>query len=165
MLNIVEIYTDGSCIYNPGPGGCAAIVKFHDSDKKKVISYGFYYTTNNRMELMAAILSLQYLLHFFDVDLINLFTDSNYLFSGINFWMCFWKKNNWKNANNKLIKNIDLWSKLDSLFFFYKSKIRIHLIKSHNGNFYNEECDKIAFLSAKKPFLNDLFYIKNVNLK
>ncbi len=154
MLKI-NIYTDGSCINNPGPGGCAAIVKF--TNKKIIFSSGYYYTTNNRMELMAIILPLNFFL-FYKKKLcyINIYTDSNYLYKGINNWIYFWKKNSWKNNNNKLIKNIDLWIKIYNLVFFFKKKIKWHLIKSHKGNYYNEKCDKIAFFAAKNPTLKDL---------
>ncbi len=154
MLKI-DIYTDGSCINNPGPGGCAAIVKF--TNKKIIFHSGYYYTTNNRMELMAIILPLNFFYLYKDyIFYINIFTDSNYLYSGINYWIYLWKKNSWKNNNNKLIKNIDLWTKIYSLVFSFKNKIKWNLIKAHKNNFYNKECDKIAFLSAKNPTLRDL---------
>ncbi len=158
MFEKIYIYTDGSCINNPGPGGCASIVKVN-SYKRKILKAGFYYTTNNRMELMAVIFSLKYLLKinkFFSS--INIFTDSCYLYNGITNWIYMWKKKNWKNSNNKLIKNIDLWLILYNLSFFLKEKIKWNLIKAHSGHIYNEECDKIALLSAKKPTCIDLYY-------
>ncbi len=154
MLKI-DIYTDGSCINNPGPGGCAAIAILFD--KKLIFHSSYYYTTNNRMELMSVILPLNFFLSYKkNFFLLNIYTDSNYLYSGINFWIYFWKKNNWRNTNNKLIKNIDLWIKIYNLIFFLNKEIKWYLIKAHCGNLYNERCDKIAFLSAKKPILNDL---------
>ncbi len=154
MLKI-DIYTDGSCINNPGPGGCAAVAII--INKKLVFHSGYYYTTNNRMELMAVILPLNFFLNYKNnIFLLNIFTDSNYLYSGINNWIYFWKNNFWRNTHNKLIKNIDLWIKMHNLIFFFNNKIKWHLIKSHMGNIYNEECDKIAFFSAKNPTLKDL---------
>ncbi len=154
MLKI-DIYTDGSCINNPGPGGCAAIAIL--INKKLIFHSGYYYTTNNRMELMAVILPLNFFLNYKNnILLLNIFTDSNYLYSGINNWIYFWKNNNWRNTNNKLIKNIDLWIKIYNLIFFLNQKVKWHLIKGHMGNINNEKCDKIAFFSAQNPTLKDL---------
>ncbi len=156
MLKI-NIYTDGSCINNPGPGGCASILKF--LNKEIILNAGYYYTTNNRMELMAVILSFNFIFYYINIEyFINIFTDSSYLYNGINNWIFFWKKNNWKNNNNKFIKNIDLWIILYKKISLLKNKIKWFLIKSHNGNFYNEKCDKIALFSAKNPTLIDLFF-------
>ncbi len=163
MLEVVEIYTDGSCIYNPGPGGFASIIKFYNSNNRKIINYGFYYTTNNRMELMAVIFSLKYLFSNINIGIINVFTDSNYIFSGVNLWINLWRKNKWKTSSNKLVKNIDLWLKINNLLLFFQRKINFYLIKSHNGNLYNEKCDKIALFSAKKPSLIDLNYVNNLH--
>ncbi len=154
MLKI-DIYTDGSCVNNPGPGGCAAIALI--IDKRLVFHSGYYYTTNNRMELMAVILPLNFFFNYRNnISSLNIFTDSNYLYSGVSNWIYFWKNNNWRNTNNKLIKNLDLWIKIYNLIFFLKKKVKWNLIKSHIGNFYNEQCDKIAFFSAKNPSLRDL---------
>ncbi len=153
MLKIY-IYTDGSCIKNPGPGGCASIVKYNN--KEFIFKAGYYYTTNNRMELMAFILPMRFFLCKFNLIKLYIFTDSFYLYKGINIWLLKWKKNNWKNSKNKFIKNIDLWMEINYFIFFFKKNIKILYIKSHNGNYYNERCDKIAFLQAQKPYLNDL---------
>ncbi len=154
MFNL-DIYTDGSCINNPGSGGCAAIVNFK-GNKKKIFKAGYYYTTNNRMELMAVILPLKYFLKFCNYININIYTDSKYLFIGITKWIYLWKKNKWKNKKKKIIKNIDLWLTLYNLSCFYKKNISWFLLKSHSGNIYNNKCDKIASFYAKKPTLNDL---------
>ncbi len=153
MLNVI-IYTDGSCIRNPGPGGCAAIVII--DNKEFIFKAGYYYTTNNRMELMAFILPMRFFLYKNINVILYIYTDSIYLYKGINEWLFKWKKNNWKNSKNKFIKNLDLWIEINYLIIFFKKNIKIFYIKSHNGNFYNEKCDKIAFLQAKNPFLNDL---------
>ncbi len=159
MLEKIYIYTDGSCINNPGPGGCASIIRINNCRKKKIFKAGFFYTTNNRMELMAAIFPLQYLLKFNqNFCIIKIFTDSNYLYAGITNWIYLWKKRNWKNSNNKIIKNIDLWLILENLSSFFKNKIKWNLIKGHTGDFNNEEADKIAFLSAKEPKYIDLYH-------
>ncbi len=154
MLKLI-VYTDGSCINNPGPGGCAAILKINS--KEIIFKAGYYYTTNNRMELMAIILPLNFILRYINFDFfLNVFTDSNYLYSGINNWIYLWRLNFWRNSNNKFIKNIDLWIIIYNRIIFFKNKIKWNLIKSHNKNFYNDKCDEIAFLSAKNPNRNDL---------
>ncbi len=151
----IDIYTDGSCINNPGPGGCAALLKINNF-YKKIFKAGYFYTTNNRMELMAVILPLQYLLYVNNILFINIFTDSNYLFAGITNWICVWKNNNWKSTHNKKIKNIDLWFRLYNISVIFKKKIYWHLIKAHSGHYENEKCDKIAFGEALNPSLIDL---------
>ncbi len=150
----IYIYTDGSCIKNPGPGGCAAIVIF--KKKQYIFKAGYFYTTNNRMELMAFILPMRFFLYNnYNNILYIIFTDSNYLYKGVNEWLIKWKCNNWKNSKNKLIKNIDLWIEIN-YFIFILNNIKILYIKGHSNNFYNKKCDKIAFLQAKNPFLYDL---------
>ncbi len=154
MLKI-NIYTDGSCIKNPGPGGCASIIKI--LNKEIILNSGYYYTTNNRMELMAIIFPL---IFFIKINIkfkyyINIFTDSTYLYNGVNNWIYLWKKNNWKKSNNKFIKNVDLWKKIFSILILFKNKLKWNLIKSHSGNYYNNKCDKIAFLSANNPTFID----------
>ncbi len=154
MFNI-SIYTDGSCINNPGPGGCAALVKY--KEKEFIFKAGYYYTTNNRMELMAFILPMKFILYkFYQILNIYLFTDSLYLYNGINIWMFKWKDNYWRNSKNKFIKNIDLWFKIYKIILFLKRSIKIFYIRSHDNNLYNKKCDEIAFKQAKNPFLNDL---------
>lgn len=147
----IEIFTDGSCIGNPGPGGCAGILRY--KKYKKEFSIGYYLTTNNRMELMAAIIALESLKNSCQI---TLNTDSQYLLYGITQWIHIWKKNNWKTAEEKSIKNIDLWHRLNSVI---KSHDIIHWnwLKSHTGNIDNERCDQLARLAAKNPLNNDLF--------
>ncbi len=150
----INIYTDGSCINNPGPGGCASIIKF--CKRKFIFKAGYYYTTNNRMELMAFILPLRFLLFKKKKQKLYIFTDSIYLYKGINNWLFKWSNNNWKNSTNKIIKNIDLWIEIYKIIYFLNKKIKIIYIKSHNKNFYNEQCDYMAFIEANRPFLKDL---------
>ncbi len=155
MLKI-NIYTDGSCINNPGPGGCASIILF--LNKQFILNYGYYYTTNNRMELMAIILAFNFIKKNINENYyINIFIDSKYIYNGVINWIFLWKKNNWKKSNNKFIKNIDLWNKIYNYLIFFKCNLKWNLIKSHSGNYYNNKCDKIAFFSANNPTLNDFF--------
>jgi len=106
----VTIYTDGACSGNPGPGGWGAILLF--GDKEKELFGGEKATTNNRMELMAAIKSLQALK---SACLVNLYTDSNYVRQGITNWIIDWKKRGWKTADKKPVKNVDLWQMLEEI--------------------------------------------------
>ncbi len=110
----IKIYTDGSCIGNPGPGGWAAIVLFEN--KKKELFGGEKLTTNNRMELTAAIKALEYCAREEKKQLslkdVKIFTDSVYVKEGITVWVNNWEKNNWKTADKKNVKNVDLWKKL-----------------------------------------------------
>jgi len=138
------IYTDGACIGNPGPGGWGAVIL---SENKKIELFGGEkLTTNNRMELMAAIKSLEHCGNIIknnsDSKKISIYTDSNYLKEGITVWINKWEKNNWKTANNKDVKNIDLWKKLKNLI---KSKdIDWRWVKGHSNNPMNDLADKLA---------------------
>ena len=141
---MTKIYTDGSCMGNPGPGGWAAIIFLED--KKKELFGGEKLTTNNRMELTAAIKALEYcrekegqqptLME------IKIYTDSNYVKDGITIWVNNWEKNNWKTADKKNVKNIDLWKKLKELVKF--KKIEWIWIKGHSNNPMNDLVDKLA---------------------
>ena len=134
---IINIWTDGACSGNPGPGGWGALIKFNNSVKK--ISGSEKYTTNNRMEMMAVINALK------DVDAeakINLYTDSKYVKEGITSWIHGWKKNNWTNSNKKDVKNKDLWIELDILS--QKHNITWNWVKGHSGNIENDIADKLA---------------------
>lgn len=149
----IKIFTDGSCIINPGPGGYGVIIYYNKH--KKILSKGYFYTTNNRMELISAIKGLEY----FKIPCkITLITDSQYLYYGITKWIKQWKKNKWKKKNKKLILNIDLWKKLDTINTYHK--ITWKWIKSHSGNLENEKCDKIAYKAALHPTKKDNGYIK-----
>ena len=133
----VTIYTDGACSGNPGPGGWAGIILYKDTEKH--VTGGEKDTTNNRMELLAAIKSLEKLKEVCKVDL---YTDSSYVRNGIKDWITNWKKNNWRGSNKKEIKNKDLWEKLDALKD--KHEIAWHWVKAHNGDEYNEKADSLA---------------------
>ena len=140
----IKIYTDGACIGNPGPGGWAAIILIED--KKKEIFGGEKLTTNNRMELTAAIKALEYCENQEEKQLslkqIKIYTDSTYVKEGITLWINNWEKNNWKTADKKNVKNVDLWKKLKEMG---KSKqIDWLLIKGHAENPMNELPDKLA---------------------
>ena len=140
----VKIYTDGACVGNPGPGGWAAIILL-ENDKKELFG-GEKLTTNNRMELTAAIKGLEYcdLQEEKQLSLkeIKLYTDSVYLKEGITNWISKWEKNNWKTSDKKNVKNIDLWKKLKDLV---KSKqIEWYWIKGHSGDPMNDLADKLA---------------------
>ena len=133
----VVIYTDGACSGNPGPGGWGAILSF--AGKEKELKGGELHTTNNRMELMAAISALEALTKPCEVDL---HTDSQYVRNGISTWIHGWKKNGWKTADKKPVKNVDLWQKLDAALA--QHKVRWHWVKGHAGHPMNERADQLA---------------------
>ena len=133
----VEIFTDGACKGNPGPGGWGAILRC--KNKEKEIKGYESMTTNNRMELTAAIEALKSLSK---TCIVDLYTDSNYLRQGMQSWLFGWKKKGWKNAKNEPIKNIDLWQKLDELSTLHT--INWHWIKGHSGHIENERADTLA---------------------
>ena len=133
----VIIYTDGACRGNPGPGGWGALVKF-DEVKKEIIG-GSKDTTNNQMELYAAIEGLAILKEPCSVEL---FTDSKYVMDGITQWIQNWKKNNWRTAAKKDVKNKELWKKLDELISYHQ--VQWHWVKGHSGDMGNETADFLA---------------------
>ncbi|MAV98605.1 MAG: ribonuclease HI [Rhodobiaceae bacterium] len=137
MTDKVEIYTDGACSGNPGIGGWGAYLKYKDNVKE--LSGSAENTTNNRMELVAAIEGLKILKKSSEV---NLYTDSVYLKDGITKWIFNWQKNNWKNANKKDVKNKDLWIQL--LEVVNKHDINWIWVKGHEGNIGNEIADNLA---------------------
>lgn len=133
----VEIYTDGACKGNPGPGGWGVLMRYQGHEK---MLYGAEpHTTNNRMELTAAVKGLSALTRACTVDL---YTDSQYLRKGMNEWMQMWKKNGWKNAKKEPVKNADLWIQLDELAKFHQ--IKWHWVKGHAGHPENEQADLLA---------------------
>ena len=141
--DIVEIFTDGACKGNPGPGGWGALLRF--KGKEKSLHGGEHNTTNNRMELMAAIEALGTLKRPCEV---RLTTDSSYVKDGIQKWMPNWKKNGWKTANKKPVKNADLWQKLDQQVS--RHNVRWHWVKGHSGHRENEIADELANLGASE---------------
>lgn len=134
----IEIFTDGACSGNPGPGGWGAILRWKDTEKE--LSGGAVETTNNRMELTAVIEALKAL----KVRcVISLYTDSKYVMEGVTKWLPNWKANHWKTANKKSpVKNIDLWQALDELL--PQHEILWNWVKGHNGHPENERVDKLA---------------------
>ena len=138
---MIKIYTDGSCIGNPGKGGWAAIII--NNNNKKIISGRKKNTTNNQMELMAAIKALAF---FSKKQKIIIYTDSNYVKEGITNWIKIWEKNNWKTANKKKVKNVELWIKLNTLSNFHD--IEWKWVKAHSGNLMNNMVDKLARKAA-----------------
>lgn len=134
----VEIYTDGACTGNPGKGGYGAVLIYNGTEKE--ISKGFRETTNNRMELMAAIDALSLLKEPCEVDL---YSDSKYLTDAINKgWLESWVKNGWKKADKKKVMNVDLWESIIRLT--EKHTVNFIWVKGHAGNKYNEVCDNLA---------------------
>jgi ribonuclease HI len=133
----VAIYTDGACSGNPGPGGFGAILTF--GDQQKELKGGEANTTNNRMELMAAITALEALKKPCRVDL---HTDSQYVRSGIMSWINNWKRNGWRTADKKPVKNADLWRRLDAALATHQ--VRWHWVRGHAGHAMNERADALA---------------------
>ena len=138
---MIKIYTDGSCLENPGNGGWAAIIIINE--EKKIISGNQKNTTNNRMELLAPIEALKTLEINSDIEII---TDSKYVKLGITEWINNWKKNGWKTANKKEVKNIELWKELDSLVENFN--IKWSWVKGHSTDQLNNEVDLIAKKAA-----------------
>jgi ribonuclease HI len=133
----VAIWTDGACSGNPGPGGWGAILKFGDATKE--LAGGERDTTNNRMELMAAISALDSLTRPCEIDL---YTDSSYVRGGITQWLKGWKKNGWKTADKKPVKNVELWQRLHESA--KRHTIVWHWVKGHAGDPMNERADELA---------------------
>ncbi|MBR1911359.1 MAG: ribonuclease HI [Treponema sp.] len=141
MSNIV-IYTDGGCHGNPGPGGWGAVII--DGNDLHQLSGGEKNTTNNRMELMAAIQSLKAVISSenWKQAEVNVFSDSQYVKNGITTWIKNWKKNGWKTAAKKPVLNKDLWMQLDELY--NSLNVNWQWVKGHSGVTYNEMCDQLC---------------------
>ena len=133
----VEVYTDGACSGNPGPGGWRALLRF--KGKERELSGGERETTNNRMELMAAIQALEALTRPVRV---KLHTDSKYLRDGITEWLPRWKARGWKTADKKPVKNVDLWQRLETAVA--RHRVEWHWVKGHAGHPENERADALA---------------------
>jgi ribonuclease HI len=136
-MNGIQIYTDGACRGNPGPGGWGALIR--DGSGQQELSGAENQTTNNRMELTAAIMALRQVPAGSAVDL---YTDSKYVMDGLNEWMLAWKKRGWKTADKKPVKNQDLWQALDEANA--RHTVRWHWVKGHAGNEGNEHVDRLA---------------------
>lgn len=137
MTGKVVLYTDGACKGNPGPGGWGVVLSYGNATKK--LHGGEANTTNNRMELMAAIRGLEALKRPCEVEL---YTDSQYVRKGITEWMHGWKRNGWKTAAKKAVKNEDLWRELDSEVA--RHTVNWHWVRGHSGNPGNELADELA---------------------
>lgn len=134
----VEIYTDGACTGNPGKGGFGAVLIYNGNEKQ--ISKGFRKTTNNRMELLAAVTALDTLK---EPCIVDLYSDSKYLIDAINKgWLTSWVKNGWKKADKKRVLNIDLWKEI--ILLTERHSVNFIWVKGHAGNKYNEICDTLA---------------------
>ena len=136
-MNNLKIYTDGACRGNPGKGGWGVFL-INDNSEKKLFG-GEKNTTNNRMELTAAIKALE---NIKIESIIELYTDSKYVMDGINSWIESWKKNGWKTSSRKPVKNSDLWIQLDNLNSFHQ--VRWFWVKGHSGDYGNEQADQLA---------------------
>lgn len=140
----IEMFTDGACSGNPGPGGWGTILRYNGTEKE--LSGGNSDTTNNRMEMMAVISGLKALKEPCEVDL---FTDSKYVCDSVTKgWVYSWKKNNWRKADKKPALNVDLWEEM--LQLLDKHNVTFHWLKGHNGHPENERCDKLAVMQAEK---------------
>jgi len=137
MTKAVEIYTDGACSGNPGPGGWGVLMRYGAHEKE--LFGGEADTTNNRMEMMAVIKALEALSRRSSVDL---YTDSKYVMQGITEWMEGWKARGWKTAAKKPVKNQDLWIEIDELVQAHD--VRWHWVKGHAGHVDNERADELA---------------------
>ncbi len=138
MTEVVDIYTDGACSGNPGPGGWGALLSYR-SRVKEICGGEASGTTNNRMELMAAIAALETLTR---PSVVRLHTDSVYVRSGITSWMAKWKRNGWRTADRKQVKNADLWQRLDAAA--QRHQVEWLWVKGHAGDPGNERADALA---------------------
>jgi ribonuclease HI len=160
---ILEMYTDGACSGNPGPGGWGTLIQFANGQVHE-LGAADPATTNNRMELQAAIAALQYWQDYTQnhpqKPAVDLYTDSEYVKNGITQWINGWKKRGWKNAQGKPVANQDLWQKLDAL---NSPKVNWKYVRGHAGNPGNERCDTIAqaFSKGYPPQLRQTSVIKS----
>ena len=151
MQKQIALFTDGSCLGNPGPGGYGIVLRYRQHEKQ--LSGGFRLTTNNRMELLAAIVGLETLKEPCHVDLP---TDSQYVRQGITSWIHNWKKRGWKTASKQPVKNADLWQRLD--LAAARHDVAWHWVKGHAGHRENELCDQLARSAAENPTQDDTGY-------
>lgn len=140
---VVEIFTDGACSGNPGPGGWGALLRYNGVEKE--LSGGARDTTNNRMEMMAAIAALEALKR---PSRVRLTTDSSYLKDGITKWIHGWKKRGWKTADKKPVKNLELWQRLEAALEHHR--VEWHWVRGHTGHPENERADELARNALEK---------------
>ena len=134
---MINIYTDGACSGNPGKGGWGVVIL--DNNKEILLNGGDQHTTNNKMELTAAIKALEY---FETKKDLTIYTDSKYVKDGIESWIINWKKNGWKTSTKKIVKNKELWMQLDNLII--KHNVTWRWVKGHSGLEFNEKADELA---------------------
>ncbi len=145
-MSRVELFTDGACRGNPGPGGWACVLKHPSTGTEKEFSGGDTATTNNRMELQAVIEGLRALTRDAQVEVV---TDSVYVAKGASEWMSGWKSNGWRRREGrkwKPVKNVDLWQELDQLLV--RHDVRFRVVKGHSGHPENERCDELAVAAS-----------------
>ena len=140
---IVEIFTDGACSGNPGPGGWGAILRYGGVEKE--MNGGEPQTTNNRMELMAAIMAIEAVKRPCEI---HVHTDSEYLRQGITTWIHSWKARGWRTADKKPVKNVDLWQRLEAAIETHD--VHWHWVKGHSGHAENERADELARLAIRQ---------------
>ncbi|NEQ25650.1 MAG: ribonuclease HI [Microcoleus sp. SIO2G3] len=151
---IQSIYTDGACSGNPGAGGWGVVICFEDGSIHE-LGGGEVHTTNNRMEMQAAIAALEFLAATGQTAPVTLYTDSEYVKNGITQWIKGWKKKGWKTSTGKSVLNPDLWQQLDNL---NSAIVNWQYVRGHAGNAGNERCDAIAraYAQARVPQLRQL---------
>ncbi len=145
---VVDVYTDGSSLGNPGPGGWGTVVVYQDKIIKELGGYDNN-TTNNKMELQAAIEALKYLIKS-DIKEVNIYADSAYVLGGVTNWIFGWEKNGWRTSKKEPVLNQELWKELISLVREFKGKINWQKVKGHSGHIYNDKADEIATNYAAK---------------
>ncbi|ENM5932982.1 ribonuclease HI [Vibrio mimicus] len=151
MNKQVEIFTDGSCLGNPGPGGYGVVMRYKQVEK--TLARGYRLTTNNRMEMLAAVVALQTLK---EPCRVVLTTDSQYVRQGITQWIHNWKLRGWRTADKKPVKNADLWQALDRETA--RHQVEWRWVKGHAGHRENEMCDELARQAAENPTEDDTGY-------
>ncbi len=149
LLPHVFLYTDGACSGNPGPGGWAFVLKHPSTGKQLERSGAELDTTNNRMELMAAIEGLKALKA---KSTVELYSDSKYVLNGLKEWLPGWKAKGWKTASKQPVKNVDLWKELDALASGHE--VKFHWIRGHNEHPENERCDRLA-VAAREALVSN----------
>ena len=159
QLKTVKIFSDGSCLKNPGgPGGYGIVLQYRGEERE--FSDGFHSTTNNRMEMMGALIGLERLKYPCNVIL---YSDSQYLKNGMTQWMKWWKRNGWVTSDKKPVKNVDLWKRLDEAAS--RHNVRWKWVKGHAGHRENEICDRLAkiaaFSAADMPHKKDIGFVYN----
>lgn len=144
-LHFVQLFTDGACSGNPGPGGWAFILRHPQTGRELEQAGGAPETTNNRMELQAVIEGLATLKRRAEVEIV---TDSEYVAKGCREWLSGWKRRGWKTADKKPVKNVELWTRLDELL--QRHVVRFTVVRGHQGHPENERCDQLAVVESKR---------------